>query len=163
MGGSAPKYDWEEIRRKYVTGDDSVTLEALSKPQNAPSFDTLRRRSGREAWTKQRENFRLQKATIVATDPAAVQAAEQVSKLVDIAEMTTRLSKFGRDLNATAQEWLKNCEPTKLRPSDVVAIAKLGVEIERLCAGLATEHQEVTSGGKPINTVKVEFIDAKKS
>jgi len=149
------RYDWDYLRHKYVTGDDSVTLEALSKLPNSPVFGTLKNRACQESWAKQRENYRLQKMTLVTTDPAAIQAAEQVNELVNIAEMITQHTQIGKALQAKGIQWLKQVDPATLPAREAIAVLKLGMDTQRLCAGLATEHQEITSGGKSLIPKKI--------
>jgi len=151
-------YNWDYWRHEYVSGDDSVTLEALALRKNAPAFDTLKKRSTKESWTKQRENFRIQKGTIVRSDPTAIQAAEQVNELVNIAEMITQHTQIGKALQAKGIQWLKQVDPTTLPAREAIAVLKLGMDTQRLCAGLATEHQEITSGGKPVAPTRIEIV-----
>lgn len=152
------QYDWDYWRHKYVTGDDSVTLEALSKIQNAPAFISLRKRAAAESWAKQRENFRLQKYTSVSSDPATIQAAEQVNKLVDIAEIYTRQTKIAKAFQALSARWLQQADPSQLKGSEAIAMFRDAAKIEQLLAGMATEHQEITSGGQPLKPTRIEIV-----
>lgn len=149
---------WDEWRRIYVTGDDSVTLEALASRKKAPAFNTLKKRSAAECWSKQRENFRIQKGTIVASDPAVIQAAEQVAKLVDVAEMITRQSTIARGFQTLAAKWLRQANAEELDGNKAIAMFRDAAKIEQLLAGLATEHQDITSGGQPLKPLRIEII-----
>ena len=135
-------YDWDYWRHKYVSGDDSVTLEWPSKLPNSPVFGTLKNRASQESWAKQRENYRLQKMTLVTTDPAAIQAAEQVSKLVDMAEMITRQSSIAKGFQVLAARWLKQANPEDLDGNKAIAMFRDAAKVEQLLAGLATEHSK---------------------
>ncbi|MBD1871925.1 hypothetical protein H6F75_00375 [Nodosilinea sp. FACHB-131] len=148
----AARIDWSYWRHKYVTGDDSVTHEALSRIPNAPALITLKKRSALESWTKQRDEFRLRKHTVVSSDPAAIAAAEKVNQLVDIAAMVTQHDKIGRALEGVAGKWLKQFEENpelikKMPARDIATLLRIGLDTRRMAAGLATQHQEIDLSG----------------
>ena len=135
-------HDWDYWRHQYVAGDDSVTLEALAARPNAPAIQSLKRRSASELWTKQRNNFRLHKETVVSSDPAVRQAAEQVNKLVDIAEIYTRQTKIAKAFQTLSARWLQQADPSQLKGSEAIAMFRDAAKMEQLLAGMATEHSK---------------------
>lgn len=151
-------YDWDYWRHQYVAGDDSVTLEALAMRPNAPSLTSLKRRSTAESWPKQRNNFRLRKDTVVSSDPAAIQAVEKVRQLVDVAEMITRQSQVAREFQELAAQWARQAEPSRLKGAEAIAMFRDAAKVEQLLAGLATEHADITSGGKPLTPTRIEIV-----
>ena len=74
------KHDWSKIKIEYVEGN--ITLEELSKIHGV-SFSTLRKRSGREGWTSQKNIYRTKleqkrqerKSTILASEAAGFDAS----------------------------------------------------------------------------------------
>jgi len=159
------RIDWDYLRHKYVTGDDSVTYEALCKLPNAPVLATMKRRASAESWTKQRENFRIQKATKVAADPTIAAVAEQVNQLVNVAAMVTQHDAIGRALEGLAGKWLEQFreDPEKIKrlpARDVAQLLRLGLDTRRLAAGLATDRQEVENSGEINVTVTRRVVDA---
>lgn len=155
----ARKVDWDKWRLKYVSGSDAVTLEALSKMPEAPALPSLKRHSGRESWTEQRERFRYQRDSIATNDETVVAAATEVKKIIDAAEMLTRHAKVSRSLQSLAHAWLQTlklgndknkfdpAKVAKLKPGEVTALLKLALESERLTEGLATQRQEIDLSG----------------
>lgn len=161
----AKKIDWDDLRHKYVTGDNSVTYEFLCTLPNAPVIGYLKQRASKEKWGDQRDTFRLQKLTKVSSDPVAIQAAEKVNQLVNIAEMVTRHDQIGRALEGVAAVWLeqfkKDPEAIKRLPArDVATLLKLGLDTRRLAAGMATDRQEVENSGAIEVTVTRKVVDA---
>jgi len=146
------RIDWEDLRHKYVTGDDSVTYQYLCTLPNSPVLATLKTRASTESWTKQRENFRIQKATKVVSDPAAIQAADQVNQLVNVAAMVTQHDAIGRALEGVAVKWLEHLRkhPKRIETlpaRDVATLLRIGLDTRRLAAGMATSRQEIDVSG----------------
>ena len=146
------KIDWDYWRLKFVSGDDSVTLRALSEIQNAPAYISLRKRSSKESWDEQRKRFRYERDTKVIQAATSESAVSRVEKFVDSAEMMTRHLGAARMIGSKALQAFKMMPPEKIKPSEAVAMMKLAVEIERITEGLATERQETNIGfNTPIN------------
>lgn len=59
------------------------------------------------------------------------------------AEMAERHVKFGRALQGRAAQGLGNLKPEKMKASEVAALAKAGVDIERVAAGEPTDIQRI--------------------
>jgi hypothetical protein len=139
------RYDWDYFRHKYVTGDDAVTLEHLSKQPNAPSLHRLKIKSSEQSWAEQRKTFRNQAATIATAGATGQEAIRQTQQLVDAAEMIARHVKLARALQSIATEALqkKMITAAELTARDVLAWLNQGVQMERLALDLATSRVEV--------------------
>jgi hypothetical protein len=137
------RIDFDKWRIAYVAGDDDLTLEVLSQAPNAPSLNTLKKRSAKESWVEQRKHFRHHTSTLAAQDQVVVHAADQVQRLVDVAETITRHIKLSRVLQGLATKALQSLKPEDLTPKDIITWIKLGCELERLAIGLATSRIEV--------------------
>ena len=142
--------DWNHWRLRYVAGDDSVTLEALSREPKAPALNTLKKKSSRESWAEQRERFRHQRDTIAHHDATVASAATEVKKIIDSAEMLTRHAQLTKLMGAIAAHELQQLrrkqlagEPTGLKPDDALKLARAAIADERLSEGLATQRQEL--------------------
>lgn len=124
-GGAPPRYDWSDWRRRYIRGDDTTTLEALSAITGAPSLDALKKRSRAEDWPGLRAELRHQTST--------AQRAVDQDLLV---EVKTRQARLGRALQTTAVKGLANLDTQKLEAVDVARFAKVGAELERKALGM---------------------------
>jgi len=139
----ANKHDWEKWRRFYVVGGDDVTLPTIAMIPGAPSLPSLKRVCAAELWADQRKRFRLGRDTEVLRDDTAVSAAEQITRIVDTAEMLTRHIKACRLVGQKAIQAMQATDPATLKPADALAWLKFAVELERLTEGLATQRQEL--------------------
>lgn len=136
----AAEYDWEFWRNRYVSGD--CTLADLSKEEGSPSLVAFRKRSAKEDWGKMRLEFRRQVTRQVADGLASdLSATVREQFAFDTAEMLTRHNQLANALLSTAAKGLAALAQRGEVPSfkDVVALAKLGVDVQRLIAGQATE------------------------
>ena len=142
--------DWDKWRIRYVSGPDSLTLDALSKEPGAPALDTLKKRSSRDSWLAQRERFRHQKSTIAHHDATVEAAAAEVKQIIDSAEMLTRHAQASKlagsvamfELNRLRQMQV-NGAPTNMKLAEIVNLLKMAIEVERLTEGMATQRQEI--------------------
>ena len=148
------KIDWDYWRHRYVAGDDTVTYRSLADVQGAPKYQTLRNRASQEDWPAQPKRFKDNLSTITATVPEAQHVAQQVSKLVDTAEMLTRHIKAARLAGQKALQAMQATDPATLKPQEALAWLKFAVEAERLAEGLATERQEID-----LSTLSDEELD----
>ena len=128
-GGRRPSYDWSVVRREYIRGDDSCTLESLSVKTGYPALDTLKRRSAREDWPDLRREFRHRIDTRM----------REVDRDLRV-EIRTNQAKLGKALINVAVRGLSNINPKDLEPIDVARFAKIGAELERKALGM----EEVT-------------------
>jgi len=152
------KYDWDYWRHRYVTGDDSVTLAFLSSVPGAPRLQSLKNRGHAENWTEQRKQFRYQVSTKIEAHAEAQAVTDHVAKLVDVAELVTRQSKISKAFQGLSARWLQQADPSQLKGSEAIAMFRDAAKIEQLLAGLATEHQDITSGGAPLAPTRIEIV-----
>ncbi|GAA3995301.1 hypothetical protein GCM10022631_01860 [Deinococcus rubellus] len=120
-----PKYDWAAIRRAYIRGEDSVTLDSLGHDAGAPKPGTIKNRAAREDWTDLRAQFREQ--VVIKT------------REIDLdlkAEVRGRHAKVGKALITLGVRGLAHQQPEKLEPVDVVRLLKIGTDIERKALGM---------------------------
>jgi hypothetical protein len=150
----AQKTDWERWRRKYVEGDDLVTLKFLSEQAGAPSYGSIRVRASRESWEEQRKRFRNSAVTLASAVPSVQATAVQAQKIIDAAEMLTRHAQLTKLVGAIAAHELQQLrrkqlagEPTGLKPDDALKFARAAIADERLTEGLATQRQELDLSG----------------
>ena len=137
--------NWDEWRRRFVSSGDEVTLKWLSEQPGAPSYSSLRKRSAPkwEDWEEQRKNYREQLRTVASVSPDVKQTAEMVTKIIDTAEMLTQHNTLAKALISKAAEGLQHLRPATMKPSEIAAFAKLGVDIQRITEGLATQRTEL--------------------
>lgn len=122
-------YDWDYYRHKYVVSD--FTLEQLSQFPNAPAFDTIRRRSGRENWPEQRRAYQHNTAT---------KAVEHASTTE--AEVAARHARIARALQQKALERLRELPVQALGPKEVLSYLREATAIEREALGLDTTRSD---------------------
>jgi len=135
--------DWEYLRHKYVSGDDSVTFAYLASQPNAPKVNTIKKRSMVESWVEQRKVFRNQAATRVAESAVAQSAIAQTQQLIDAAEVITRHLQMAKALHSLAARRLRDFRPEELNAKDLVSWVNAATNIERLAMGLSTDRKEV--------------------
>lgn len=140
MGTFASKYDWDFWRTKYVSSD--CTLAELAATEGAPSLIAIRKKSGQEDWPRQRLEFRRQ-VTLKVADGLVDSTAEKIREdfAFDTAEMLARHNQLANALISTAVKGLQSLAQRGEAPTyrDCVALAKLGIDTQRLIAGQATE------------------------
>lgn len=104
--------------------------EALGRPTGyARSLEAW---SGQHAWRER----------AAAYDGWVDRRTVQPAVARERAEMAERHLKLGRALQGRAAQGLAAIKPDKLKPAEVAALAKSGVDIERVAAGEPTEIQE---------------------
>lgn len=146
--------DWDYWQHKYVTGDDSVSLEVLSNIPNAPSLVSLKKQCRKDSWVEHRKNFRYQvesKVSLGILDKqveSRVNQITQTQKLVDTSEIITQHLMIARGGRAIIAKRLKEIatnpeEISKLSFRDLGAFLKVITDLERLAMGLATERTEI--------------------
>jgi hypothetical protein len=139
--------DWNYWRHKYVSGEDSLTLKALSDIQGSPAYITIRKRSAAEDWDDQRKRFRNSRDTQAIHSEQAEQATARVEKIIDTAEMLTRHMKAARLVGQKAILAMQATDPATLKPAEALAWMKFAIEAERLTEGMATQRQEIDLSG----------------
>lgn len=137
------RIDWEYLRHKYVSGDDSVTLDYLSKLPSAPVLGSIKNRASKESWAEQRKTFRYHSMTKLADSATAQKAIEQTQKLVDAAEIITQHLQLSKALKSIAARRLREFDPTELSPRDLVAWITAATTIDRLAMGMSTSNVQM--------------------
>jgi hypothetical protein len=150
--------DWEKWRLRYVSGTDTLTLEALSQEPGAPALNTLKKRSSRESWTEQRKRFRHQASTTAHQDAVIGKAAEKVEQIIDAAEMLTRHSKACKLIGRLAVQAFQGYDPATLKPTEAIAMMRLALEYERLTEGHATQRQSLSVDLSGLSDSELEEI-----
>lgn len=135
------RVDWDYWRQKYVTGD--MLLKDLAEGHNAPAFKTLRNKSSEEDWPGQRRRFQDMKRTQALLVPDVQQTVETAKKIIDSAEMLTQHNQIAKALLSKGIEGIKTLDPSKMRPVDIAHFLKLGIDVQRLTEGLATQRQQI--------------------
>ncbi len=152
------RIDWDKWRLKYVSGPDSYTLEALSKEPGAPALNTLKKVSSRESWTEQRKRFRHQTDTMAHHDAVVDAAADKVSKIIDTAEMLTRHNSIATGLLAKGAAALSQLDPSTLKPTEIAQFLKMGIDVQRIIEGMATERSEMKVDLSQLTDAELEKI-----
>lgn len=149
-----PRYNWETLTKEYVTGNDELTLEAMSKKEGYPSIQSLLNKSAKEHWTEQRKIYRQKESqrkklhdNLAAIDNDIGQYVKQteavVSQLVDEVETITRHLNVVRLMLVKGVEGIKAIDPKTLKPMESLSLTKTALELERLTNGLATEKIDI--------------------
>ena len=125
--GAPPKYDWAEIRRQYVRGDDSVTFAHLGAQIGYPKVDGIKKRAAQEKWADLRKEFRHQVGTKV-----------QQMDLETMEDVRIRHVGNARALQDLASKGLASLalSPESLTAFEVVRLMQLGLEAERKARGM---------------------------
>lgn len=139
----ATRIDWDYWRIKFVQGPDDLDLKRLSEYSDAPAYSSLRNRSSKEDWPDQRKRYRANLSTVASTVPDVKATAQQVTKIIDAAEMLTQHNMLAKAFISKAAEGLQHLRPATMKPSEIAAFAKLGVDIQRITEGLATQRTEL--------------------
>ena len=165
MGGKAVQ--WDKWREKFVKGDDSVTLSALSRRKASPALQSLRVQSAKEGWVEQRKRYRRELENRGVNEngeikPEVFDVIDRTNRIIDTAEMLTQHNTLARALVGVAAKGLKNLDPKKLKPTEIVSLAKLGVDIQRTVEGLATDKTEVGISIDAIPDAKTEDLILKR-
>jgi len=132
--GSAPKstgavarYDWAEIRRQYVRGNDTVTFVHLGTQSGNPSLSAIKKRAGAEKWADLRTEFRNQVGTKV-----------RELDLETVEQVRMRHVNSARDLQDVAAKGLAALltRAESLSAFEVARLMQLGLEAERKARGM---------------------------
>ncbi len=123
--GRPPKYDWSALRRAYIRGDNTVTLESLAAITGSPSKRQLERRCSAEDWPDLRAELRRQ------TD-GKLQAIDADLK----AEVRLRHAEAGKSFLDLATSAMQYQNPEALEPIDIARFAKIGADLERKALGM---------------------------
>jgi hypothetical protein len=139
----ARRYDWTGIRDRYVTGDEP--LERIAEDPDMPAWNTLRKRSSAEGWVEQRDQYRHNVST-KTRERASTQAAEVRARHVRIA----------RAVQAKGLEALRDLDPSKLTPYQLIRYIQAGADIERRAMNL--DELNVNTNAVDWNALTVEQL-----
>ena len=117
--------DWSTWRRAYISGDDSVTLEFLSRQIDAPTEEAINKRCTREGWVQARAGFRRE----VSAKMLEVQKDVQH-------EVRKRQAELGQILQTLAKDGVSHIKLESLSARDIAYLAKVGAELERKALGI---------------------------
>lgn len=107
----AEKYDWDKIKKDYITGN--LTYEELCKKHGVKRYNTLADRAAKEEWVDERGKYRVEKEQKELEEIArkkAKKAARDTVKvdkvcdklLVRITDMTDKVFKAADIKNLTS-------------------------------------------------------------
>ena len=151
------RIDWQYWEKLYVSGGDEVTLISLSGMEDAPAYSTLRnkafppKKSSEPSWKDLRKRYRDElKKQGVGGDEVKISVEEAISrtdKIIDTARMLTEHNAIAQGLIALASQGINALDGAKLKPSEIVQLSKLGIDIQRTIEGMATSRTEVDFKG----------------
>ena len=138
---SANRHDWNEIRTRYIIGNESLREIAEKVPCGKT---TIMARSRKEGWPTLREEYRrdLDAKTV---QKAAAEAATERARIARIAvggmgAISLKWKAILQKMEKTPpEEWGKDPEIAKLSPADYEKLAKTYL----LLTGEATERHEL--------------------
>ena len=123
--GRRPQYDWAEIRREFIRGDETVTLAALSSKSGAPTLSAIKKRAAQEDWTGLRAEFLNQVSTKLRELDLDMKT-----------EVRSTLGKLGQALISIGMKGAATIQPDKLEPIDVARFVKIGADLKVKAAGM---------------------------
>lgn len=142
------RINWQHWREKFVEGDDSITLEVLSKRKNSPALDSLKKKCAAEGWHEQRKRYQreLENRGVNINGevkPEVRTAIDRTNKIIDTAEMLTQHNAIATGLLRLAAQGIRAADGKNLKPSEFIQMAKVGIEIQRIIEGMATSKTEI--------------------
>jgi len=124
-GGRPLTYDWSNIRREYIRGDDTVTFVHLGTQSGNPTLSAIKKRAGKEKWADLRAEFRNQVGTKL--NQIDLETIEDVRKR----HVSTALA-----LQTAGADALAKLDLSKLSALDIARLIQLGLEAERKARGM---------------------------
>lgn len=166
MAGSS-RYNWDEIRRAFITGN--MTLKDLSRESTGnpdhPAYGRIRivASTKNEDWDAQRRAYRNNLKLSIAGESSTKLIAAKVDKLIDAAEIIASHLQISKGLKAIARLGIKrileNPDLIKtVKPTELVAIVREATNIERLAFGLSTSYIEHDINWEALTEVQLEAI-----
>lgn len=123
--GAPVRYDWSDLRRQYVRGDDAVTFKHLGTQTGNPTAGAIKKRAAQEKWSTLRAEFRTQVGTRV-----------NQMDLETIEDVRLRHVGIALAFQTAGSLALSNLDLTGLSASEVVRLMQLGLEAERKARGM---------------------------
>ncbi|MFB2832976.1 hypothetical protein [Floridanema evergladense] len=147
MAGKA-KYDWESLRKLYVSGEVNqlveLSRERTGSPINPP-YTTLRQRAFEEDWTEQKKAYYRTldtKTHTKLTEPSTEQVEQRTQELIDASEAIARHLRLAKALQSVGFQGLKAINIESLSARDIVALIQLGADMERKALALYEPKQQ---------------------
>ena len=123
--GAPARYDWSDLRRQYVRGDDAVTFMHLCTQPGNPTLSAIKKHAGKEKWADLRAEFRNQVGTRV-----------NQMDLETIEDVRRRHVGIALALQTAGSEALSKLDLDGLSAFEVVRLMQLGLEAERKARGM---------------------------
>lgn len=137
---SGSRYDWNEIRTRYIIGNESLR-EIAEKVHCAKS--NIMTRSRKEGWPKLREEYRrdLDAKTVQKATTEAITERTRIARIAvgGMGAISMKWKHILKKMETTPpEEWEKDPEIAKLSPADYERLVKSYL----LLMGEATERHE---------------------
>lgn len=140
-----PRYNWDTIRRAYVSGEMDLIDLARETTGRAtdPPYQSIRRVAVTDTtgkWEDQRRAFRNNLATQTAATPTAQQVVQQTEQLIDSAEAIARHIQLAKSLQgsyAAIQSKLKQLRVIEQMDFNRLDPLELSLLLQRLASIVA--------------------------
>lgn len=164
-----PKYDWESLRKLYVSGevDQLVELsrERTGRPMS-PLYNTLRQRAFEEDWTEQKKayhrNLDTKAHAKLASEPTTEEVQQRTQELIDASEAIARHLRLAKSLQSVGYQGLRAIDINNLSARDIVALIQLGADMERKALALYEPKQhaqiDVEVNFEALTTGELEMV-----
>lgn len=104
----AKVYDWDTLRKAYVSGD--VDLIALAREttrlESSPAYISLKKRAAKEGWTNLRKEYQRNVTVVSAANPTVQQVAAQTEQYIDAAGAIARHINLAKSLETHYLEYM---------------------------------------------------------
>jgi hypothetical protein len=137
---SRPKYNWDEIRQRFINGGDAMTLEDLSKEYGC-HYQTIRNRSYKGNWSEQKRQFQS-KVRTKAENLAASHQAKRRANMLTVADSMKQVA--GISVQRLLAE-LQASATSRLTVNEIRQMFKDATDIERIALGIP-DGQAMTDG-----------------
>lgn len=155
------RVNWDHWKEVFVTGDDSVTFAFIAEMDGAPAYSSIKNKacppknSSEASWSDLRKQYRkeLAKESVGGEKVklSVEQAVERTQKIIDTAEMLIQHNAIAKGLLSLASQGIRarvEAEAGKdLKPMELIQMAKVGIEIQRIIEGMATSKTEIDFKG----------------
>jgi hypothetical protein len=126
-----PKYNWSEIRQRFVSGGDATTLDDLAKEYGC-HYQTIRNRSYKEEWSEQKRQFQA-KVRTQAENLAVTHQAKRRANMLTVADSMKAVA--GLSIQRLHDE-LKGDNKRRLTVNEIRQMFKDATDIERVALGI---------------------------
>lgn len=171
-GKGRSKYDWEAIRKLYVSGEveDLVELSReRTRRSTNPCYESIKKKASNEDWTEQRKAFQRTLDTRAATsytnlavEPTSEQIQQKTQELIDASEAIARHLRLAKSLQSVGYQGLRAIDIKNLSARDIVALIQLGADMERKALALYEPKQhaqvDVEVNFEALTTGELEMV-----